>query len=434
MDKYFLLHPECYLVEGIRQGAIYNLASGDLISLDEDALAIIRGANEGRTIATLKEDFTPEKVEKLTSALLELQCGNLHEDFFYIEKFREGTLLPEQAVVIVNHLFVEVTRECNLDCIFCKRENARVNRRTGCKRWPGKAAIKLSEYIKTINDAWELGCRSIQFIGGEPFCEWGNGFKHLLEDLSKIGYEEIIINTNGTCLKEEIVDYCAENNIHLIIQVYSDRKNTHDRIAGVEGAFHKVIGNLEKLDSREVRFTILLMITKENLTECDSSMRFFENFSKEVTIDFVFPINGESDIYVPDMIPPGLYQTKETLPRISPQAFFARIKGYHPCLYGKLAVTLDGLVFPCIMLRKNPLADIKKDKGLWELFTRKEHERYWCLDSKHIDRCKFCEYKYACFDCRAVEVSATNDLYAKRFCQYNPDSGEWSSLSRESPF
>ena len=285
MDKYFLLHPECYLVEGIKRGAIYNLASGDLISLDEDVLAIIKNANEGTTIATLKEDSAPEKVEEVISSLLELQCGNSYEDFFYIQKFREGPLLPDQGV-IVNHLFVEVTRECNLNCIFCKRENARVNRRTGCKRWPGKASIKLSEYIKTINDAWELGCRRIQFIGGEPFCEWDNGFKDLLENVNK-SYQQVIINTNGTYLNEEIVDYCAENDIHLVIQVYSDRKNTHDKITGVEGAFEKVIRNLEKLDSRGVRVTILLMITRENQTECDSSKRFFMNFSKEVIIDLI---------------------------------------------------------------------------------------------------------------------------------------------------
>ncbi|MCD5401298.1 hypothetical protein LR013_01710 [candidate division NPL-UPA2 bacterium] len=175
------------------------------------------------------------------------------------------------------------------------------------------------------------------------------------------------------------------------------------------------------------------MITRENQTECDSSMRFFENFSKEVAIDFVFPIKGESNVCVPDMTLPGLYQTKETLPRISPQAFFNCIKGYHPCLYGKLAVTLDGLVFPCIMLRENPLADIKEGNELWELFSRKKHEKYWCLDSKQIDRCKFCEYKYACLDCRAIEVAATNDLYAKRFCQYNPESGEWLSVSEQTP-
>lgn len=433
MDQYFLLYPESYLVEGIRRGAIYNLFSGDLISLDENALAIVKGANEGRTIAALKEDSMPEKVEKVTSALLKLQCGNFHEGFCYIEKFRDGMLVPEKGV-IVNHLFVEVTRECNLDCIFCNRESTKVNRRTGCKRWPGKAPIKLSEYIKTINDAWELGCRSIQFIGGEPFCEWGNGFKDLLENVSKIGYGGVIINTNGTYLNEEIVDYCAENDIHLIIQVYSHRENTHDRITGVEGAFEKLIRNLEKLGSRGVRFTILLMITKENQTECDSSKRFFMNFSKEVIMDFVFPTNGESDVCVPEMILPGLYQTKESLPRISPQFFFHRIKGCHLCLHGKLAVTLDGLVFPCIMLRENPLADIKKGNGLWELFSRKEHEKYWYLDSKHIDRCKFCEYKYACFDCRAIEVSATNDLYGKRFCLYNPESGEWLSVSEERPF
>jgi radical SAM protein with 4Fe4S-binding SPASM domain len=424
MDEYFLLGPECYLVEGAKRGAIYNLLSGDLISLDENALAIVKSANKGTAIEELHKTFKLDEVKAVIFSLIQLQSGNYYKEFHYIEKLRDGMLISDKSGVIVNHLFIEVTRECNLDCVFCNKESIKANRRTGCKRWPGKVYTKLSDYIGVIQDAWHLGCRKIQFIGGEPFCEWENGFKYLLEDVDKVGFSEVIINTNATYLNEEIISYCVKNEIHLIVQVYSYSEKCHNRIAGVDGIFEKQIRNMEKLLVKGVKFTILLMITKENQTEFNSSKNFFESFSKNIIVDSVFPINEKTDIYSPDVAIRSLNQTKETLPRINTQLFFNRIKGYHPCLNGKLAVTLDGLVYPCIMLREEPLADIRNGEELCELFSRKRHEKYWYFDSNKIPKCESCEYKYACFDCRAIEISSTNDLFGKKFCSYNPKHGE----------
>lgn len=49
------------------------------------------------------------------------------------------------------------------------------------------------------------------------------------------------------------------------------------------------------------------------------------------------------------------------------------------------------------------------------------------LSKDHIETCKSCEYRYACFDCRPDSNGA--DKYAKPwYCSYDPLTGTWQDL------
>ena len=49
------------------------------------------------------------------------------------------------------------------------------------------------------------------------------------------------------------------------------------------------------------------------------------------------------------------------------------------------------------------------------------------LSKDHIEGCKDCEYRYACYDCRPDSNGA--DKYAKPWnCSYDPYKGEWLDL------
>jgi len=70
-----------------------------------------------------------------------------------------------------------------------------------------------------VRDAYDLGCRSIQFIGGEPFL-----VKPLLYSListaKEIGYQNIEVYTNATLIYDTDVSFLRDNNISIAVSIY----------------------------------------------------------------------------------------------------------------------------------------------------------------------------------------------------------------------
>src|SRR5262245_31492421 len=57
-------------------------------------------------------------------------------------------------------LWLEVTAKCNLECIHCYADSGPQ------KNLLGK--MNIEDWVTILRDSAELGCRQVQFIGGEP--------------------------------------------------------------------------------------------------------------------------------------------------------------------------------------------------------------------------------------------------------------------------
>jgi radical SAM protein with 4Fe4S-binding SPASM domain len=93
------------------------------------------------------------------------------------------------------------------------------------------------------------------------------------------------------------------------------------------------------------------------------------------------------------------------------------------CWRNKLAVSKKGELKPCIY------SEIVLGKlgqtSLNEIF--KKVEKYWYLTKDKINKCKDCELRYICFDCREIAYRKYGNLYAENpNCKYNPYTGNWS--------
>lgn len=98
-------------------------------------------------------------------------------------------------------------------------------------------------------------------------------------------------------------------------------------------------------------------------------------------------------------------------------------KKYNSCWGQKVAVKKDGKVSPCIHSRV-VVGDLKKDDA--ETLVEKL-EKYWKITKDHVEKCKDCELRYACFDCREIAWRAGGHLLAAPpHCQYDPYKGTWS--------
>jgi MoaA/NifB/PqqE/SkfB family radical SAM enzyme len=142
---------------------------------------------------------------------------------------------PERARL--DFLWLELTNRCNLHCVHCYTESS--------PQSGDRDKLAAQDYVSTLHEAFALGCRSVQFIGGEP--QLNHDFPALLTEATRIGFSCIEVFTNLTFLTEDTLRYAATHGIHFATSVYSDDAATHDAITGVRGSHAKTIHNLRRL-------------------------------------------------------------------------------------------------------------------------------------------------------------------------------------------
>ena len=107
---------------------------------------------------------------------------------------------------------------------------------------------------------------------------------------------------------------------------------------------------------------------------------------------------------------------------------FERNQYYHPCLAGKVAITTNGTVLPCIFARDQKLGNIK-NLSLSEITEGPETKQVWQITKDDVLVCQDCEYRYACHDCRplASVCSGQSEFYEAPSprCTYNPYTSDW---------
>lgn len=98
-------------------------------------------------------------------------------------------------------------------------------------------------------------------------------------------------------------------------------------------------------------------------------------------------------------------------------------KKYHNCWGRKIAITKDMMVRPCIYssiitgnLNENNIDKIMEKAG-----------QYWTITKDKVERCKDCELRYICFDCREIAFRSMGNLFASNpNCTYDPHTGTWT--------
>lgn len=129
---------------------------------------------------------------------------------------------------------------------------------------------------------------------------------------------------------------------------------------------------------------------------------------------FGMNISFEGEVYV-DVLFPGSYRKLDFNVVELRRVFSPNPEKYSPCLADTLAVTADGYVLPCPLLREFVLGDLKTGK-LRHVIRRKAVNDFWTLTKDRIGTCSKCPFKYICHDCRALEFQATGDLGGVEYC------------------
>jgi MoaA/NifB/PqqE/SkfB family radical SAM enzyme len=254
----------------------------------------------------------------------------------------------------LDFLWLELTNRCNLKCVHCY---------TGSGPLTGdRDVLTAADYSSVMEQAYALGCRRMQFIGGEP--QLNPDFQRLLVASKSIGFEFVEVFTNLTRLDEDTVRFARSNGVRFATSVYSDKPEVHRAITGNATSHARTIRNLKRLLASEVGTRAAVIRIDQEPADIESTKRFLTGLG--------VPHVRESRVR-------AFGRGEEVL---SQPTRMSELCGH--CWSGRLAVAPDGEVYPCVMARQwpvgnvleEPLARIVSSAALGEVRTT-IHDTVW---------------------------------------------------------
>lgn len=380
INVYFRLNPECYYVEGDHCGAIYDLIEGTVYALDPHESEIIRNCENNQLI-----DGSEEFLRELKRICL----GNFYDTKVYIEKLRVGSPVEEYQAGRPPHLlkaFLEINNMCEQSCWYCGYYGIRRSLGCmGCNKWNEQGKhLDTQQWKQIIDELRDLECPTIYFIGGDLTSEWDKTL--LLIDYATDSFKEIYVVIHDRNFSNLIAED-LKNKAHPIIQI-EDPTQIRENCSN-------------------------LLIVKNN-----NSSQIMNTSLKNVAFDII------SNDFT-NLTPESPLSSKKKINKVDIHSF-SRNKKYHPCLGNTIAISWNGEILPCPLLRHHSLGNIN-NLHLYTIFQKKgkELEKFWNMSLKSLKKCRNCEFAYACLDCRALEESLIGNLENKLLCSYDPTKGIW---------
>ncbi|GEM63906.1 hypothetical protein SF1_18880 [Sphingobacterium faecium NBRC 15299] len=106
---------------------------------------------------------------------------------------------------------------------------------------------------------------------------------------------------------------------------------------------------------------------------------------------------------------------------------FTESMNHNTCLNRKIAVDTLGNIKNCPSMIQS-YGNIK-DTNLEKAITHPDFEKFWHIKKDEISKCKDCEFRYVCTDCRAYLDNPTDIYSAPLKCGYDPYNAQWEDWS-----
>jgi len=383
-----------FLVDGLARSAIYDTTRGKVYSINFQARNIV-----------LDQPSSDVFYQQLEEVELVSRDRSPSEIVF------------TRPSVGLDFMWLNLTSRCNLTCLHCYQESS-----------PSvlEDTLALRDWESVIEQGFAVGCRRLQFIGGEPLI-----FKEIF-DLAAyagdMGYELIEIFTNGTLVNPERIETIKRLGINVAISLYSDIPEIHDSVTTKPGSFYQTLNAMKLLKEAGVPTRVGVVVMRQNQNTVDSTIRLVQEFGfgGGDSVDLIRTIGRGKN---PANFPDNEYVEKYGLMRkplfVTSEQDFIRNCFYNPCWVGKIAVESSGNSYPCVAARSHIVGNIL-EQSIEQVIESTSLQQLWSLGKDDIEICQLCEYRYACGDCRPLAETETGNQCAKtQRCTYNPVKGYW---------
>ena len=228
---------------------------------------------------------------------------------------------------MVSFLWLELTNRCNLRCTHCYAESG--------PHAGSHDVLQRSDYERVMTEAADIGCRQVQFIGGEPTLN-ADLVRHI-DFAARRGFTFIEVFSNLTRLDAPLIDCFRTHGVHVATSVYAATATTHDAITKTRGSFERTIASVRRLRRAEVAVRAGVIEMEQNAGQTEETIRFLKDL-------------GVSEVRTDRLRRFGRAAADDDVP-------MSELCG--SCAGGTLCVAPDGRVSPCIMSKQWSVGDCR---------------------------------------------------------------------------
>lgn len=409
---YYCLHQHCELVTGAKRGAIYDFVTGKVYSVNRGAVELLKACTD-QPIHQLLDSSTPD--DQVYLQFLDGLTTKGLGSFYVTPPQHAPRPTPAAHAESIEFLWLELTSNCNNRCLHCYATSGPSV--CDCPK------VTHDRWLSLISEARQAGATAIQLIGGEPLLY--KNWRELILKANEEGFEFIEIFTNATLVDDACIDFFKQYRVNIATTIYADNAEIHDQVTLHPGSYEKTLTAIKKILAAKIPLRIASIIMKANEDQPENIMNLCKSLGVEPTPPDVVRPTGRGDdkdllptAYAKEPIKPPFYTDEQT---------FYRAQRCHSCLTGKIAVTADGDVIPCIFAR-NQLCGNIITAPLAEILRGEPLKNIWHTTKDNIEKCKDCEYRYACNDCRPLAQGSDSQkrwLACSAGCSYDPYTGKW---------
>lgn len=240
--------------------------------------------------------------------------------------------LPKEITVpenSIHHVWIELTNRCNLFCVHCYADSSPFAH--------DDVPLSFDEYSQVMGDAFRLGARSVQFIGGEPTIN--PLLDDLLHEAKAIGFERIEIFSNLTILRQDLLETVKVCGARFATSLYSDLAEIHDKITRKQGSHQKSVASIRRIVEFSVPIRVGVVVMETNTKRLFETKEFLYSLGvTEVGTDHVRQIGR----------PAGERQVQAS-----------ELCGH--CWKGNICIDSSGSVSPCIMSKQWKIGNLHEE-------------------------------------------------------------------------
>jgi MoaA/NifB/PqqE/SkfB family radical SAM enzyme len=229
-------------------------------------------------------------------------------------------------------LFIELVGICNERCVHCYAESSP----------QVKAALDHVTAESIVDDGARLGFRRIQFTGGDPLlCSF-------LPDLvaRASAYDVREIYTNGLALDEELLAKLAPHEPSFAFSYYSHDPGVHDAITRTPGSHRRTRSAIQRCVARGLPVRCSVVVLGDNVDGVDATVEDLRSLGVKTITAAASMSAGRGSLFA-----------------WKPHANNSNVaagghRAANATAEGKLCVTYEGAVVPCIFNRSRVLGHV----------------------------------------------------------------------------
>jgi radical SAM protein with 4Fe4S-binding SPASM domain len=158
----------------------------------------------------------------------------------------------------LKHIDMELTRECNLECIHCS---------SGLETEGNE--LSLVESKKILKEAKSLGLETVGLTGGEPFLRLGKLTKLVDFCRNEMGVH-VHIHSNGTRISRQEARWVKQSGVDITVSFFGSDARTHDAITKRTGSMKSAWRGLRNLLDVKANLTVFVVPMRPNSSEIPS--------------------------------------------------------------------------------------------------------------------------------------------------------------------